>query len=690
MTPPDPRSRARSGDEELRYRATGELDPAAPADLAVLLDALADASWRVRAAAVERLGALRDPAPALPGLLEALGGGATVGAREAAAAALQRLGGAAVPAVLERLGGPDADLRQAAAGVLGAIGDRRGVPALAARLADADPNVRAAAAEALGRLGGPEAAGALTAALASDDATLRLAALEALGDLRACPPAALVAGILPDPALRRPAYRALGACDEPEGLRLLARGLAEPARGARQAALAGVGLQVARDAPGALTVLAGAVGEVGARDSGVADACAAAIGGDDPLATLGAIAALGWLGGARHVGALLRAAEDERLRPLVEDALERLPAGAELRAALAEALGGQGPVGRLTALAVLARLGSPAALETVVREASDPGGFLQAEAVAALGRLGDARAVAPLAGLLGDDDPAVAAMAANALARIGLQSAACAAAVRAVARARAAVGASPALYRILGALGEAEDLPRVCDGLRGAAPAGRAAAAAALASLGRRGAAPAGAVLGELAAVLRDGDWQVRAAAAAGCAEVVRGAPGAPGGAAPAVRDALAAALGDPEPAVRAAAAEALGAAGAAEQAPALAALGRDPASPPAVVVAALHALSGLGAPPADLVAAAVRHADPEVAKEGVAAAARLAGPEGARLLREAAGSARWDVRRAAAGGMAVRGDPALAPDAARLAAGDPDPLVARAFADAARALGAG
>ncbi|WP_193388388.1 HEAT repeat domain-containing protein, partial [Anaeromyxobacter sp. PSR-1] len=94
--------------------------------------------------------------------------------------------------------------------------------------------------------------------------------------------------------------------------------------------------------------------------------------------------------------------------------------------------------------------------------------------------------------------------------------------------------------------------------------------------------------------------------------------------------------------------------------------------------------------PPADLVAGAVRHADPEVAKEGVAAAARLAGPEGARLLREAAGSARWDVRRAAAVAMAVRGRPALAPDAARLAAGDPDPLVARAFADAARALGAG
>lgn len=690
MTPADPQDPARAGDEELRYRATAGLDPAAPADLAALLEALADPSWRVRAAAVERLGALRDPAPALPGLIDALGGGATVGAREGAAAALQRLGPWAVPALLERLGGGEPELRQGAAGVLGAIRDRRAVPALAARLADGDPCVRAAAAEALGRIGGAEAAGALEAALASDDAILRLAALEALVDLCACPPAEVVVGLLRHPTLRRPAYRVLGGSDEPEGLRLLAQGLAEPARGTRQAALSGVGQQVVRDRPRALDLLAEAVRAVGARDSGVADACAAAIGGEDPVATMGAIAALGWLGGARHVGALLRAAEDERLRPLVEDALERLPAGAELRVALAEALGGQGPVGRLTALAVLARLGSPAALETVVREASDPGGFLQAEAVAALGRLGDARAVAPLAGLLGDEDPAVAGMAANALARIGLQSAASGAAVRAAARERAAVGGSPALHRLLGVLGEAEDLPRLREGLRAAAPEARAAAAAALAALGRRGAVPAAEALAGLAAAVRDPDWQVRAAAAAGCAEVVHAIPAARGGEAPAVREALAAALGDVEPAVRAAAAEAVGALGAAEHAPALAALGRDPASPPAVVVAALHALACLGAPPADLVAAAVRHADPEVAKEGVAAAARLEGPDGARLLREAAGSARWDVRRAAAGAMAVRGDPSLGPDAARLAAGDPDPLVARAFADAARALGAG
>jgi HEAT repeat protein len=71
-----------------------------------------------------------------------------------------------------------------------------------------------------------------------------------------------------------------------------------------------------------------------------------------------------------------------------------------------------------------------------------------------------------------------------------------------------------------------------------------------------------------------------------------------------------------------------------------------------------------------------------------VLAAASLAGEDGRRLLCEAAASPRWDIRRSAARAMAARGDAALAATAARLAAEDPDPLVARAFAEAALALG--
>jgi len=105
------------------------------------------------------------------------------------------------------------------------------------------------------------------------------------------------------------------------------------------------------------------------------------------------------------------------------------------------------------------------------------------------------------------------------------------------------------------------------------------------------------------------------------------------------------------------------------------------------VVLAALRALAALGQAPRDVVSRAASHSDPEVVKEAVAAAARLPGPEGESLLRQAAAASRWDVRQAAARAMMERGDPRLRETAVELAAREPDPLVARAFAEAAQAL---
>jgi HEAT repeat protein len=146
--------------------------------------------------------------------------------------------------------------------------------------------------------------------------------------------------------------------------------------------------------------------------------------------------------------------------------------------------------------------------------------------------------------------------------------------------------------------------------------------------------------------------------------------------------------LRDPEHAVRAAAAEALGACGGAGRTDELAAIAFDPGTPPMVAAAALRALAALGPVPRDAIVRALRHQDPEVVKAAVLGAGRVPGPEGARLLRDAAASALWEVRRAAAEAMRDRRDPSLLPDAERLAAQDPDPLVARAFAEAARVLG--
>jgi HEAT repeat protein len=236
-------------------------------------------------------------------------------------------------------------------------------------------------------------------------------------------------------------------------------------------------------------------------------------------------------------------------------------------------------------------------------------------------------------------------------------------------------------------VGSEADVGFVSAGLAAPGAPERVAAAGALAALAQRGvlrgAGPA------LAAALSDPAWTVRAAAARAIAELAR-APGAS-----ALRtcdeeaEALVRVLHDPEPAVRAAAAEGLGACGRPRDAERLAALVEDPEAAPVVVLAALHALGAVGPIPVSVLAGALSHDDPEVVKEAVLAAAHVPGAEGLRLLRAAAASPRWDVRRAAARAFAERGDPALRGDAARLAASDPDPLVARAFGDTARALGA-
>jgi HEAT repeat protein len=250
------------------------------------------------------------------------------------------------------------------------------------------------------------------------------------------------------------------------------------------------------------------------------------------------------------------------------------------------------------------------------------------------------------------------------------------------------------LLRVLGALGSAEDLPRLRASLRRPAEVQRVAAAGAICSLAQRGMV-AGDEVPELVGALADGSWSVRAAAARAFVELARGGearrrrdPSARGAALPDdATEALTRDLDDPEPAVRAAAVEALGAAGQAGQARPIAELARAQDVPPVVMLAALRALAALGQTPPDVVSRAARHADPEVVKEAVTAAARLPGEEGEALLRQAAQNPRWDVRQAAARAMLERRDPALQRMAAELAVRETDPLVARAFSDAAQAL---
>lgn len=680
--------RASDADEETRYRAVPLLDPAVAEELGTLLARLADPSWRVRTAAVERLAAPGDPAAVVPPLLDRLVGPGGIGEREAAGAALARIGAPAVPGLVERLGSEEAELRQAAAGVLGEIRDRRALAALTARLSDPEPNVRGAAADALGRTGGPEAVATLLAAVDSDDAGLRGAALQALAAQRTAPTAQQLRRLVADRATRRSALRLVGFSDEPEAHALLVQGLTEPARSAWMAALAALGTLRARWPLQALQPVARGLREAAVGAPELAARFEEGLTSDEPFVPVGAATALGWLGGARQAAALARLAEDDRYRPLVEETLELLPQTVQVQAALFDALGSLTPPAMVTVVGAMARAGNEAAFRLLAARLSDPEPQVRAEAVTMLGRLGDGRGVEPLAAALADEDPTVAVLAAAAVVRIGQEDERGREVVLRECRARLESGAAPALLRVVGALGGAGDVPLLRRLLAGGAEPIRAAVAAAAAALGARGVLRE-ADVPELAHALGDRSRQVRGAAARALAELGRAA--ASRGGAAVGRAALAAlesALADPEPSVQANAAEALGSCGGPGAGPALAALVSGGEAPPVVVVAALHGLVALGAASRTLVEAALAHPDPEVAKEAVAAAAHLDGEDGRALLRSAARSPRWDVRNAVARAITERGDPGLADLAREQAASEEDPLVAKAFAAAAEALG--
>ena len=226
----------RQGDAAARRKAAewlGTMQAATGAPDA-LLEALADRSEEVRAAAAASLGKVRDPR-ALPPLVARLSDPAEP-VRRAASEALQSFGPVAVPALVDLLerGTPGAQVKGLEA--LAAIGDpsaleaitRAALPPLPpAAPADppakdeaprppADPRVRAWALWALGRLGRP-------------------------GSL----PAIEGGAIDPDPKVRQAALRALGGIDHPRAYRALVGAIGDAARSAEDRAAARAGLVAA-------------------------------------------------------------------------------------------------------------------------------------------------------------------------------------------------------------------------------------------------------------------------------------------------------------------------------------------------------------------------------------------------------------------------------------------------------------
>ncbi len=224
-----------SVDEETRRAAVLRLGGGGDGDLARLVEALGDDSWRVRKEAAVRAAAWPDPARAAEALTRALAEPENVGRRNAAVEGLARLGSAALAPLVDALG-PRPEHRKLIVDTLGMLADRRAVGPLAASLDDGDENVRAAAAEALGKIGGPEAEQALGRALARGELLLSVACLDALNRLNARLSVREVAPLTATPVVRPAALEALGGSGDPEAVPYLLAGLTDPSRAAREAA----------------------------------------------------------------------------------------------------------------------------------------------------------------------------------------------------------------------------------------------------------------------------------------------------------------------------------------------------------------------------------------------------------------------------------------------------------------------
>lgn len=413
----------------LAFAQDESLEPARP-----LIAALGDESWRVRRAAVEGL-ARRAAPDAIAALLASVRENHhNLAVLNSALQVLAMSDVDTLSPLVEFLNGEDTDLRIQAALALGEQRDARAVPALVGALRDEDVNVRYHAVEALGKLRAAEAAEALAGVAEAGDFFLAFPALDALkqiGDARVVP---RVLPLLEDELLREAAAELLGALGDEEAVTPLAGLLNAPHAPTRVAAQALAALHdryAERYGEGSYIadLSRAAINPAGAQN--LLEALGETEGGElRPLALV-----VGWLEGAAVERALTRLLGQSDARSEVLEALVRHGPGVaellieqlgsedlEIRKAAAFALGRIGDARAVPALVealeedeeiviaaadALAKIGDPRAFESLLARVGDPHAAVRQSVVGALNSLGSPEMPARVRPLLSDADPNV-------------------------------------------------------------------------------------------------------------------------------------------------------------------------------------------------------------------------------------------------------------------------------------------
>lgn len=239
-------------EEEIRRKAIEDLDRVSGNEnLALLSEALGDASWRVRKTATDAIAHYPERQAAIATLLNALYDSDNVGRRTSAIEALVRIGEPAIDDLIGSYQTYDVDVRKFVLDIIGEIASPKAVPFILKSITDSDENVRLAAVEALGKVGGDQAHEKLTELVSQDqDMTIRFSALHILGRLGRPLPPELVERLLKERMFRRAVFEVLGESPTSVGVEFLTEGIADPAKSARQAAIRSLARAYEKDTTG--------------------------------------------------------------------------------------------------------------------------------------------------------------------------------------------------------------------------------------------------------------------------------------------------------------------------------------------------------------------------------------------------------------------------------------------------------
>lgn len=372
-----------------------------------LMGALGDPSWRVRRIAVGEM-ARRGGTQAVQALLRSLRHEYNnLSVLNSALQVLAMMNLDTVAPLIEFLSDPDTELRIYASLALGETGDALAAPALVSSLDDADANVRFNAIEALGKLRAQEAVERLCAIAEAGEFFLAFAAIDALRRIGNPAAAPRIQKLLDNDMLREAAVEALGQLGGEEAVAPLAGLLSAPEGPHRLVAGAlaslfdryerqyGEGAHIA-DLGRRFVTSAGALRLMETlEDPGVRG----------KPADLRAIALiLGWLEGSGVERALTRLIGHPSVRHEVVEALVRH--GHRVTDLLIEQIAAEDPDTRKAAVIALGRIGDARSVAALIG-ALDRDEALIVMVAGALAKIGDHSAFEALISFLGHPDAAV-------------------------------------------------------------------------------------------------------------------------------------------------------------------------------------------------------------------------------------------------------------------------------------------